>query len=57
MDGRELGLVVLDGLDLRGGAALGVEAVGDPLARELLGQFNADDTLAEAEDLGVVAED
>lgn len=53
----ELGLVVGDGLDLGSGAALGVEAVVEPVGGQLLGQLNADDTLAHAEDLGVVAED
>ncbi|EAL93398.1 uncharacterized protein AFUA_2G11030 [Aspergillus fumigatus Af293] len=50
-------LVVGDGLDLGGRGALGVEAIGEPFVGELLGQLNADDTLAEAEDLRVVAED
>jgi len=53
----ELGLVVADSLDLGGRAALGVKAVLEPVNGELLGELDADDTLAEAEDLGVVAKD
>lgn len=55
--GQQLLLVVADGLDLGGGGALGVEAVGEPVEGELLGELNANDALAEAEDLSVVAED
>lgn len=50
-------LVVGDGLNLGGRGALRVEAVGEPFVGELLGQLDADDALAEAEDLRVVAED
>lgn len=53
----ELLLVVLDGLDLRGRGAVGVELVGHPLVGEALGQLKADNALAEAENLGVIAED
>jgi len=51
----KLGLVVRDGLDLGGRGTLGVEAVVEPVNGELLGQLDTDDTLAHAEDLGVVA--
>lgn len=57
MGSGELGLIVGDSLDLRSGGALGIEAVGNPLGGELLREFDANDTLAHAEHLGVVAED
>ena len=53
----ELGLVIGDGLDLGGGGALGVKAVGHPFVGELLRKLDADDTLAHAEDLSIVGED
>ena len=53
----ELSLVVADGLDLGSGTALGVEAVLEPVDSQLLGELDADDALAHAEDLGVVGQD
>lgn len=53
----ELLLVVLDGLHLRGRGTVGIELVGHPLVGEALGQLKADNALAEAENLGIVAED
>lgn len=57
MSSGKLGLVIRDGLDLGRGRALRIEAISHPLASELLGELDADNPLAETEDLGVVAED
>lgn len=57
VDKLQLGLVVTDGLDLGGRAALGIKAVGEPFGGQLFGQLNPDDALAEAQHLGVVAQD
>lgn len=53
----ELNLIVGDSLDLGSRGRLGVEAVVEPVGSELLGQFDTDDTLTHAQDLGVVAQD
>lgn len=55
--GELLPLVVADALDLGGRGGAWVKDESEPLLCQLSGELDSDDSLAEAEDLGVVGED